>query len=79
MFNPNWDIFISLSDKGSRNIQEKEVEQISKLGGGGMHLWFQYLSQVNLWVWGQLDLQSKFQNSWGNREKPCLKILWKNR
>ena len=28
--------------------------------------------QVDLGVWGQPDLQSKFQDGQGNTEKPCL-------
>jgi hypothetical protein len=35
-------------------------------------LWRQ--RQVNLWVWGQPALQSKFQNSQGYTEKLCLEI-----
>jgi hypothetical protein len=29
--------------------------------------------QANFWVWGQPGLQSKFQDSQGYTEKPCLK------
>jgi hypothetical protein len=29
--------------------------------------------QVDVWVWGQLGLQNKFQDSQGYTEKPCLK------
>jgi hypothetical protein len=29
--------------------------------------------QVDFWVWGQLGLQSEFQDSQGYTEKPCLK------
>jgi hypothetical protein len=29
--------------------------------------------QADFWVWGQPSLQSKFQDSQGYTEKPCLK------
>jgi hypothetical protein len=31
-------------------------------------------TQKDLWVWGQPDLQSEFQDRQGYTEKPCLKI-----
>jgi hypothetical protein len=30
------------------------------------------LRQVDFWVWGQLGLQSEFQDSQDYTEKPCL-------
>ena len=51
---------------------------IDCIGGGGTQLLFQYVlkwqRQVDLWVWSQSGLQSKFQDSQAYTEKPCVGV-----